>query len=184
MYCQSSKKDTILHLLFGLGVDLDQTFGSKRLPRHLSRLGLSIKPDEVTLYWQPALDTSTTLSTTLQNGAFIHWSVDNVDHNLATLMEKERFTEWRLWQLWPLRIASVNSPKLQDWRKQKPVAEIVKDREVPIFNYNGRATLESFLKISPLKTLKVRQKVSFDLESEVFWHSNCYFSSPIQTLSL
>ena len=36
MHCQSSKKGTILLLLFGLGVDLDQTFGRKWLLRYLS----------------------------------------------------------------------------------------------------------------------------------------------------
>ena len=46
--------------------------------------------------------------------------------------------------------------------KKKPVAEIVKDRGMPIFNYDSPATLESFPRISPLKTLKVRDKVRFD----------------------
>ena len=44
------KQDTISPLLFGLRVDLDQTSGSKGLLRHLSRLGLSISPEEVTFY--------------------------------------------------------------------------------------------------------------------------------------
>ena len=59
MSCQSSKKDTFPPLLFGRGVDLDQTFDSKWLLRHLSRFGLSITPDEVTLYQQSVLEAST-----------------------------------------------------------------------------------------------------------------------------
>ena len=78
-------------MLFELEVDLDQTFGSKWFLRHLSRLGLSITPDEVTLYRQSVLEASTTLSATLRNGAFIQWSADNVDHNLATLDGKGTF---------------------------------------------------------------------------------------------
>ena len=65
------KKDTIPPLLFGLGVDLDQAFGSKWLLRQLSRLCLSITPHKVTLYRQSIIEVSTTLSTTLQNSAFI-----------------------------------------------------------------------------------------------------------------
>ena len=55
---------------------------------------------------------------------------------------------------------------------------------MPIFNYVDPSTLESFSKISPLKTLKVRDRVSFDFESEVFWHSSWYFSLSIQLQSL
>ena len=88
---QVVKRDTIPPFLFRLGVDLDQTFVSKWLLRHLSRLGLSITPDEVTLYRQYVLDASTTLSTTLQYGAFIQCSADNVNHNLATLDGKGTF---------------------------------------------------------------------------------------------
>ena len=55
---------------------------------------------------------------------------------------------------------------------------------MPIFNYNGSATSENFLKMSPLKTLKVRDRARFDLESEVFWHSRWYLSSSVQPRSL
>ena len=75
------KKDTIPPLLFGLRVDLDQTSGSKWL----------LSPEEVTLYRQSVLGTSTTLSTTLQNVPFIQWSTNNVDDNLATLDGKRTF---------------------------------------------------------------------------------------------
>ena len=49
-----------------------------------------------------------------------------------------------------------------------------------MFDHNGPAILESFPKISPLKTLKVKDRVSFDLESEVFLPSSWYFSSSVQ----
>ena len=68
-------------------------------------------------------------------------------------------------------------------KKKKPVTEIVKDKRGTI-NYNGPATLESFPKISPLKTLKFRDRPSFDLESKVFWHSSWYFSLSVQPRSL
>ena len=55
---------------------------------------------------------------------------------------------------------------------------------MPVFNYDGNVTLESFPKISPLKTLKVIYIASFELEQEVFWHSGWYFSSSIQPRSL
>ena len=69
-------------------------------------------------------------------------------------------------------------------KKKRHVAEIVKDREVPIIEYNGPKTLESFQTVSPLETLKIKDRASYDLQSEVFWHSNWYFSSSLQLRSL
>ena len=43
-------------LLFGLGVDLDQTFGSKWLVDQLARLGFSVSSDEVKLFKQSVLN--------------------------------------------------------------------------------------------------------------------------------
>ena len=164
------KKDTIPPLLFGLGVDLDQTFGSKSLFTHLSGLGLSITPDEVTLYRQFVPEDSTILSTSLQNGAFIQWSVDNVDDNLATLDGKGMFHGIGIVVAVTSSVSFSQLTQITRLKKKKPVAEIIKDREVAIFNYDGPATLVSFPKISPLKRLKVRDRVGLDLESEVFWH--------------
>ena len=115
---------------------------------------MSTTPEKVTLYRQYVLEASTTLSTILQNGAFIQWSVDNVDHNLGTLDGKGTF--------YGMGIVVVVLPsgcfsqliQITKLKKKKPIAEIVKDRGVPIYNYDGPATLESFPKISPLKTRK------------------------------
>ena len=90
------KKDTITPLLFGLGVDLDQALGSKWFLRHLSKLCLSITPDEVTLYQQSVLEASITLSATPQNSAFTQWSTDTVEYNLATFDGKETFHRMRI----------------------------------------------------------------------------------------
>ena len=53
-----------------------------------------------------------------------------------------------------------------------------------MFDHDGPAILESFPKIRPLKTLKVKNRVSFDLESEAFLPSSWYFSSSVQPRSL
>ena len=178
------KKDTIPSLLFGLVVDLDRAFGSKGLLRHLSRLGLLITPDEVTLYRQSVLEASIALSTTLQNGAFIQWSTDNVDHNLATLGGKGTFHGMGILAA-VIPFGSFSQlTQITRLKEKKPADEIVKNRRVPIFNYDCPATLERFPKISSLKTRKVRDGVTFDLESELFWHLSWYFSLSIQPRTL
>ena len=96
--------------------------------------GLSIEPDEVTFYQQSVVQASTRLPTTLQNGVPIHWSADNVDYNLAKLDEKGTCHGMGI-------VAAVipsgsfsQLTQLTRLKKKKPVAEIVKDSGVPIFD--------------------------------------------------
>ena len=160
---KATKRDTIPPLLFDLGVDLDQTIGSKWLVRHLSRLGFSITPDEVTLYRQSVLEADTETPTTLSNGAFIQWSADNVDHNLATLDGNNTFHGMGI-------VASVTPTssfnKLTDMKrlKRKKNLRLKLSRiGVPIFEYDDAINLNSFPRINPLNTLKVRNRFTYDL---------------------
>ena len=113
---------------------------------------MPITLNEIT-HRQTILEASTTLSATLQNGAFIQWSTKR--QQLNNINGKGTFHGVGV-------VAVLTSPgsfsqltQITKFKEKKPVAEIVKDRGVPIFNYNGPATLESFPKISPLKILKV-----------------------------
>ena len=78
--------------MFGLGVDLDHTFGSKWLVDQLARLGFSVSSDEVKLLKQSVLEGDSDSS--LQQyfpGSFVQWIADNVDHNIVTLDGKGTF---------------------------------------------------------------------------------------------
>ena len=70
-------------LMFGLGVELEKTFGSKWLINHLSGLGFCISNDEVLRYKQSAIECS--------DAQFMQWVGDNVDHNIITLTGKDTF---------------------------------------------------------------------------------------------
>ena len=82
--------------LFGLNVELDHVFGSKWLFDHLARLGFSVTSDEVKLYKQSVLSSSSNLIdlSNYSNCSFAQWSADNVDHNTITLDGKKRSMEW------------------------------------------------------------------------------------------
>ena len=77
-------------LVFGLGVELEKTFGSEWLINHLLGLGLCISYDEVQRFKMSSIE-STERATDNDNPEFVHWVADNVDLNLVTLTEKGTF---------------------------------------------------------------------------------------------
>ena len=93
---KSSTRTALTPILYGLGVELDHVFGSKWLLDHLARFGFSVTSDEVKLYKQSVLLSSSNLIdlSNDSNCSFAQWSADNVDHNTATLDEKKPSMEW------------------------------------------------------------------------------------------
>ena len=77
-------------LMFGLGVELEKTFGSKWLINHLSRLGFCISNDEVLRYKQSAIECSDAKNE-VDSAQFMQWVGDNVDHNIIMLTGKDTF---------------------------------------------------------------------------------------------
>ena len=85
-----ASRSTIASILFGIGVDLDKSFGSKWLINHLSKFGFSISANEVALFKESAIESMHSTGTD-EGREFIHWVADNVDHNIATLTGKRTF---------------------------------------------------------------------------------------------
>ena len=77
-------------------MELDRVIGSKWFLDHLARLGFSVTSDEVKLYKQSVLSSSSNLIdfSNYSNCSFAQWSADNVDHNTATLDGKKSSMEW------------------------------------------------------------------------------------------
>ena len=86
----SRPRSIICPVVFGLGVQLEKSFGSKWLVNHLHRAGYSISYDEVVRYKQSAINT-TSESPTAENEGFCQWVAGNVDHNQITLTGKGTF---------------------------------------------------------------------------------------------
>ena len=78
-------------LLFGLGVELNKTFGSKWLAGHISRLGYRISYDEVLRYKQSVVESMNGVENMNESSNFTQWVADNVDHNINTLTGKGTF---------------------------------------------------------------------------------------------
>ena len=81
------RKQLLSPLLFGLGVELDHSFGSKWVNNHLSRLCFSITYDEVRQFKQALMEKEHVLPE-IPPGSFVQWSADNVDHNTRTRWEE------------------------------------------------------------------------------------------------
>ena len=77
-------------LLFGLGIQLDNTFVSKWLKDHLSQLGFSQTYFEVWNYKKVIIDTEDIILI-IPPGSFTQWIADNVDHNSQTIDGKHTF---------------------------------------------------------------------------------------------
>ena len=78
-------KSVISPILFGLGVSVDHSFGSKWLLDSLSRFGFSVSYDEVNLYKQSVIQSHIPDLPQSYPDSFTQWSADNVDHNVVTL---------------------------------------------------------------------------------------------------
>ena len=173
---KAAKRNTIPPLLLGIGVDLDQTIGSKWLVRHLSKLGFSITHDEVTLYRQSVLEAQVEPITGIPEDLFIQWSADNVDHNVATLDGNNTFHGMGMVACMTPSGSFNPLCDIRRLKKRKPVSEIIKDRGVPIVNYNGNF-FNNYPKLKPLDSLSVRSKTTFDFPLEILWHSIWHFTS-------
>ena len=97
---QAARPRTVITLiLFGLGVQLDKTFGSQWLISHLSKLGFSITPDEVLKFKKSVIQNMDVVNEEQPSEVnlpalaqlFAQWAADNVDHNTATLSGKGTF---------------------------------------------------------------------------------------------
>ena len=77
-------------LLFGLGVEIDHTTGSKTLLIELAMLGYSISYDKIKRYKQSLMkNESNCIASAVTE--FTQFVADNVDHNVCTLDGKEKF---------------------------------------------------------------------------------------------
>ena len=85
-------KSAVLSIPFGLGVEMDNMFGSCWLIDEVSKLGFSVSYQEVRRYKQSVVENDDSLNSMVSaRPEFAQWVADNVDHNTATLDGKNTF---------------------------------------------------------------------------------------------
>ena len=89
---QQNQRSVLWPIPLRVGVELEKTFGSKRLLNHPAKLGFSVSADEVPLFNQSAIQHSKEYHNEAlekdNNESFIQWSADNVDDNILTMTGK------------------------------------------------------------------------------------------------
>ena len=170
----SRPRSTIVSIPFGIGVDLDKSFGSKWLINHLSKFGFSITADEVVRFKESAIKSLDSMPTE-DNNHFTHWVADNVDHSIATLTGKNTFHG--------MGIISISSSENRAMR-QKHVIHRLQERTktsscvsqygIDIVPYTG--SCYNGLSKLVLKPIKLLQPVhdllpSAFLNYNLLWHS-------------
>ena len=96
---------------FGVGVQVEKSFGSKWLVNHLSKLGFSVTTEEVLRYKQSVIENmdvelSEQIQAVDEESVFVQWVADNVVHSTATLSGKGTFHD--------MGIVSISSKPLQE----------------------------------------------------------------------
>lgn len=131
-------RSIIAPILFGTGVQMDHTFGSKWLIDQLFRLGFSISYDEVTLFKQSVLqgENLSTLSPPASSD-ITQWASDNADHDIKTIDGKNQFHGMGI-----IAMSAIQKGNYQENISQKvkrkaklKVSELIEDKGISIIEY-------------------------------------------------
>ena len=88
-------RSAIFQIPFGLGVEMDNQFGSRWLIYELSKLGFSVSHDEVKCFKQSVVEHDDYQhGISPEHRSFILWIADNIDHNIATLDRWQGYLPW------------------------------------------------------------------------------------------
>ena len=155
-------------VLFGLGVQLEKSFGSKWLVNHLQRLGYSISYDEVLRYKHSAVETSRTLAEVVDDGIFCQHVADNVDHNLVTLTGKGTFHGMGVISISTCNI--VNDLPVRRLKEKQKASTFSANKGIPIVNYDGRSVNGLLrLKFKTIANLAMVQTHPTELSYNSLW---------------
>ena len=164
-------------LLFGLGIAVDHSIGSKWLINELARLGFCISYSEVQHYKQSAMvDTDSGKNSAYENSMFCQFVADNVDHNINTLDGKETFHGMGV------IACSINSGeeyhgRIKRLAKNMKSDDLVKNRGIKIHWYS-QPDFQAISKIvfSPIQHLKMPLTIAAELNTDILWHSAGIFT--------
>ena len=154
-------------------MELDHVFGSKWFLNHLARLGFSITSDEVKLYKQSVLLSSSNLIDlpNYSNCSFAQWSADNVDHNTATL-DGKKLNVPVIVSVTP-KNTDIRSQAIKRLQKKQLVDDILESKGISITKFSNKLhQFPQFRSNNQFKALIV-----MDSLSDVIWHSAYIFSS-------
>ena len=173
----SRPRSVMCPIPFGIGVELEKTFGSKWLLNHLSRFGFSITSDEVLRYKESAIENADLTPTQNNDDEFTQWVADNVDHNLVTLTGKGTFHGMGIISV--SSKAEIRYTAVKRLKERKKTSSFVKDRGVQVEDYTGRSYNGLLrLKLKPIHELTSVNSLPPEISYNQVWQLNWFFGSP------
>ena len=141
----------------------------------MASLGFSVTSDEVKLYKQSVLSSSSNLIdlSNYSNCSFAQWSVDNVDHSTVTLDEKKTFHGMGVNVSVTPKNTDIRSEVIKRLQKKQLVDNIVKSKGISITKFSDK--LDQFPQFKPYNQIKAL--VVMDSLYDAIWHSGWTFSS-------
>ena len=141
-------RSVISPVLFGVGVTMEHTFGSKWLVNELSRLGFSVLYDEVVRFKQSVLQDEVFSQSSLSPypSSFTQWVGDNVDHNTGTIDGRGSFHGMGVIAISTKTTADREAVRSTAVKRlaRRPAKEVTADKGIPILTYvperNGLAS--------------------------------------------
>ena len=169
---------------FGLGIEVENVFGSKWLLNELSALGFSVSSDEVLRYKQSVTENENTCDVLREYlpGKFTQWMADNVDHNPMTLDGKGSLHA----------MGCVSSTifernvhiKLQPIKRQKRklAHQIIQGKGIPVVEYmpTEKSGLSSVF-FKPLLQLQMPYILPPDTNLDLLWHTMYFFGKNLRS---
>ena len=172
---QASRPQSIIcPVTFGLGIQLEKRIGSKWLIEQLQHLGYSISYIKVMHYTQAAVEQSPQLPLD-NNGVFVQWVADNVDHNQVTLRGKDTFHEMGIMSI--TANGNFSDEVIRRTKERRKAFEFVAGRRIPIIDYQGRSQHGlSKLKFQPVKLLAMEPSHPMEVQFNLLWQCSWFFS--------
>ena len=153
---QASRPRSIMcPLPIGLGIELENAFGSKWLINHLSRFGFSISADEVLRYKESDVECTDHVQVQTKDDQFVQWVADNVHRNIVTLTGKGTFRRKGVISITSKPSSIVTTTAIKRLKQRKKSSSVVENRGIELTNYLGCAdTGLSMLNLKPILQLK------------------------------
>ena len=169
-------KSIMCPLVFGLGVELEKSFGSKWLVNHLSRLGYCITNEEVLRFKESAIESVDVKNEDI-SACFMQWVADNVDHNIVTLTGNGTFHG--------MGIISITQPAIQHQQQKvfrfphrKKVSEVIKNKGIEMHHFIGSSRRGlSNLMLKSIRQLKTDPTFVKEVDYNILWHTAWFSSS-------
>ena len=171
----SRPRSMMCPLVFGLGVELDKTFGSMWLTNHLSRFGYCISYDEVQRFKMSSIESEKVID---EIPEFMQWVADNVDHNLVTLTGKGTFHGMGIISATQPAVQIRENHKVLRLKQRKKVSEVNNNKGIELHHFIGSSSRGlSKLVLTSIRQLKTNPTLSKEVNYDILWHASWFSSS-------